>query len=202
MENIIIFGGSITWGAYDKDLGGWVDRLKRDGFQESYMIYNCGISGETTKELKKRILNEILTRGKRYEKELKIVIATGINDSRFFGDERYEETKIEDFKKNLNEILEEIKKLKEFDLESLYFIGLTNVDENFTSPWHKRLWWENSRIKVYSNIIKDFCFENNIKFLDIFNLLEKEDFYDGLHPNSKGHEKMKNKIKKFIIKNL
>ena len=38
--------------------------------------------------------------------------------------------------------------------------------------------------------LKELCKENKIKYIPMQNLLQKEDFIDGLHPNTKGHKKI------------
>jgi len=42
------------------------------------------------------------------------------------------------------------------------------------------------------------CEENNVLFLDIFGLLENNDFEDGLHPNAEGHNKIFQKVRNFL----
>lgn len=55
MNNIIcVFGDSITWGAWDIEKGGWVQRLRNfvESSSEEYIeIYNLGVSGDNTEDL-------------------------------------------------------------------------------------------------------------------------------------------------------
>ena len=68
-KRILIFGDSIVYGAWDSE-GGWVDRLKRDAHklyfdtkgETKIQILNCGIGGETSRGLLKRVEQEILSR--------------------------------------------------------------------------------------------------------------------------------------------
>ncbi|MDO8436493.1 MAG: SGNH/GDSL hydrolase family protein [bacterium] len=60
--NICIFGDSITWGAYDPQNGGWVNRL-RNYFEvqdEDIDVYNLGISGDSTTDLFGNIEMEVI----------------------------------------------------------------------------------------------------------------------------------------------
>ena len=54
---ICIFGASITWGAYDREAGGWSDRLKVYFYNKDFEtdVYNCGISGDKAADVLKRI---------------------------------------------------------------------------------------------------------------------------------------------------
>jgi len=36
--------------------------------------------------------------------------------------------------------------------------------------------------------MKRVAVENNIKYVNMFDFIENEDLFDGLHPNSKGHK--------------
>ena len=50
----------------------------------------------------------------------------------------------------------------------------------------------------YDDILKKVCKNNNIAYIPMFDILENEDFIDGLHPNMNGHKK----IYEEIVKNL
>ena len=84
------------------------------------------------------------------------------------------------------------------------FIGLPPVDETKTLPFEETS-FQNKRIKLFNDIIKEQCHQNNILFLDMFDLMSKEDYpkllEDGLHPNSQGYDFMFVKIKDLIEKN-
>lgn len=203
MTHILLFGDSITWGACDNEKGGWAERLKLFYFNSGSAIYNCGISGDTTEELKERIIGEFKSRGLRHEREVKVVIAMGINDARDIDENNTPQLKDSDFKKNLMEIFDSLSEQQHFDInKDLVFVGPTIVDEKLTLPWNnKELYWKNDRIQVFNDIIENFCKEKNLPFLNLLNLLDKGDLEDGLHPNAEGHEKMFLEIKKFLIEN-
>src|SRR5208283_3261830 len=86
--NILVFGDSIAYGAWDKD-GGWVQRLRKflDAKNLSdpnsyFLLYNLGISGDNTEKLLGRIDPEIRARLEE-NKPLAIIFAIGTNDSQF-----------------------------------------------------------------------------------------------------------------------
>jgi len=187
--NICIFGDSITWGAGDSKKGGWVERLKVY-FGEKYdiNIYNLGISGNTTEDLLKRIENE-----SRNRRPSIIIFAIGTNDAQFIHSTNSNRISENDFKNNIKKLYEIAKKL----VPKIIFIGLTLVDESKTRPipWNTDKIYTNERIKKFDQIIKDFCFKNNLKFISINDLLNNNDLIDGLHPNTQGHIKIFKKIK-------
>ncbi len=55
--------------------------------------------------------------------------------------------------------------------------------------------YTNSRIEKLDEIIKNFCQSKKLKYIEVGDLIKKEDLVDGLHPNSKGHEKMYKRIR-------
>ncbi|MDP2672145.1 MAG: GDSL-type esterase/lipase family protein [Candidatus Daviesbacteria bacterium] len=198
-ESICIFGDSTAWGAWDMEKGGWVNRLwlymagKEEGDSSYANIYNCSVSGGTTEA--------ILT---RFESEAKIreadtlIFQSGGNDSYLKGKGGSNQISPDKFKQNIEEIIKRAKNIT----KNIMFIGLKNVDESKTMPvsW-KDIYYVNAEIKKYNEIMENVCRENNLKYLDIFGLLNKEDFEDGLHPNVIGHEKIFIKVRDFLNEN-
>ena len=182
MTQILIFGDSITYGAFDKK-GGWVERLKTALMEKDILVYNLGVSGDTTIDLLDRFENE--TRA-RYDNDTTLILEIGINDS------YHSDITPEMFENNIQEL---IKKAKKYS-KKIVFLGLTPVDESKTNPlpWNKNAFYKNNKIQKYDNIIKEVCKRNSIHFIEISNNFAKTDYkillHDGLHPNTKGHEKI------------
>lgn len=205
MTNILVFGTSITWGAWDTK-GGWVQRLRTDleekifseNPEASFLIYNLGISGNTSKDLFERFEFETKQRIKE-DRETIIIFDIGTNDTQFIHSENSIRFPKEKFKQNIEKLIELAKKYS----NKIIFIGITCVDESKTSPysWNKDKSWKNEYVKEYSNIIKKVCKQNNIYFIDIINLLNNKDLDDGLHPNDNGHKKIAEEVKDFLLKN-
>jgi lysophospholipase L1-like esterase len=193
---ILIFGDSITEGFYDNEKGGWVDRLKNSMIKEKddVSIYNLGISGDTTEDL----LERFDTESKKREPDI-IIFAIGINDSSYRESKKENKVPLERFKKNIKEL----KQRAESFTNKIFFIGITNITEELTTPvpWNLDASYLNKNIGEYNKALKDFCNENNILFLELYNLLNKNDLEDGLHPNPQGHEKIFKKVRDFLEKN-
>lgn len=196
MNSICIFGDSTAWGAWDMEKGGWVNRLwlyvgeKTDGRGN---IYNLSISGGTTETILERFESEAKVREANA-----LIFQSGGNDSYLKGKNGHNQIPVDQFRKNLEEIIRKAKNIT----SNIIFIGFTNVDETKTMPvsW-KDIYYVNSEIKKYNEAMRDVCKENQVPYLDIFGLLENEDFEDGLHPNTMGHKKVFEKVKSFLEEN-
>lgn len=210
MVKIIIFGGSITHGAWDTKEGGWVQKLKNfldeETLSESeneYRIYNLGVSGNTTEDLLERFEFETKQRLKEDEEELMFIFAIGINDSQFIHSKNDLRFTPEEYKNNLSRLLNLAKKFS----SKIIFLGLTPVDEEKTTPisWNTDKSYKNEHIQKFDDVLKQFCEENKIYFIEIFKGFKKESYRDlledGLHPNSEGHRKIFEIVRDFLIKN-
>ena len=202
MNTICIFGASISYGAWDREKDGWPNRLRNyfESQGQEIWLYNLSIGGNTSEHLLSRLKNEAKARTAESPIDL-IIFSVGINDSRYLNSEDNPRVSLDKFKKNLKALLEQS---KEFT-EKIIFIGLTKVDELKTAPtiWSKKEYFTNDNISKYNEAIESFCEENKVFFIKMIDLLDKDDLdkKDGLHPNSKGHEKMFFKIKDFLLRN-
>ena len=196
-KRICVFGASVTSGYWDEEMGGWANRLRLsivNSVDRKYSVYNLGISGDTTEDLLKRLRNECEARHPSI-----VIIGIGSNDS----------SCRDKFKKyfispdNFLENLKKLKKIVNLFTKKFIFIGLTAVDESKTipAPFGRKLFYRNENIEKYNKIIKKFCEENDLPFIEMYDLLDKEDLEDGLHPNSAGHEKIFQRVKDYLLEN-
>ncbi|MFZ3057685.1 MAG: GDSL-type esterase/lipase family protein [Minisyncoccales bacterium] len=185
---ICIFGDSIVWGASDCEKGGWVDSLKNYLMNEDIDVYNLGISGNTTEDLLERFDAEAEARNPDI-----VIFAIGINDSLSL-----DKDGLIKFQKNISSLTNKARKFT----DKIIFIGLTSVDESRTTSYLSEETGEaynNQSIGEYDEIIKSFCEDNNLIFVDVLGLLINDaDLCDGLHPSSTGHQKLFERIKKEI----
>jgi acyl-CoA thioesterase I len=196
---ISIFGDSITWGASDYKFGGWVTRLQNyfeTDENNEIDVYNLGISGDTTNDLLIRFKTECLARNRHSQI---IMFAIGTNDSQYINSKNNPRTSIEKFENNLEKL---INQAKEFS-DKIIFVGLAKVDESklMPVPWSAEKFYDNDNISKYNSVIENISKKNTLPFINLFDLLDMGDLEDGLHPNSKGHEKMFLKIKEFLLSN-
>jgi len=206
MEGILCFGDSITFGRGEIPNKSWSGRLK-DYFEVKGShngVYNLGVPGQTSTDLLKRFDSEAegRIRIKRPSDKYLILIAIGTNDCKFDGkpEDNNPRTTDDQFRKNIKELITKAKSYR----AKLAFIGLPPVDKSRTLPYEET-WFKPERVKLFNDIVKELCEENNVLFFDIFDVMSKEDFPklldDGLHPNSDGYDFMFEAIKGFLEKN-
>ncbi len=213
--HLLIFGDSIALGAWDVEGGGWVDRLKKYLYSDKYRIkidsgsgllvystYNLGIGGLTTSYLVESFENEIKERVSKDPKRSKediVIFAIGINDCQYKHSKENVKVKPDNFRKNLEKLLNKAHKYT----KKVLFVGISKVDESKVAPmfWAKEIYYTNNNIKEYNKIIRGFCQKNKLLFIDVFDLLNKDDLKDGVHPNSQGHQKIFKKVKDFLLDN-
>lgn len=210
---LFCFGDSITYGNWDPK-GGWVGRLREnldskslkaykgeDLYSKYYTLtYNLGIPGDTSSGLLERFETELIPRFNPDELTI-ILLAIGINDSRFYSKAGEHETGPGVFEQNIWDLWEIAIKYS----ADVAFIGLTPVDEQRTNPlfWETDAVYKNEYIQRYNNLIKEFCQSRNIPFIDIFSEMIDMDvkslMEDGIHPNQKGYEVIEEIIRKKVF---
>ena len=191
-KDICIFGDSITWGAYDPENGGWATML-RNYYEEKdgRSVYALGICGDTTEGLLKRMEIEAFAREPKM-----IIFAIGANDAQFLKEEKRNQISLNRFKDNLKKLVVIANRFT----NKTGFIGILDVDDSLVAvdSYAEDHLYKSEFMREYNNVLKEFCSINNIPFLEVFDLLDKDDFVDGLHPNSQGHKKLFKKIIGFL----
>ena len=194
---ICVFGDSIAFGHADYKYGGWVQKLNLYLLEKSDAedsAYNCGISGDTTKDVLKRFDIEAKAR----EPDI-IIFSIGINDARYLNKPNNLETQPEQFKENLKQLLEMARE----HTDKILFLGLTPIDESKTMPipWDTVKFYPKENVHEFNKIIETFCEENNLLFIELINKLDPKNFEDGLHPDSESHNIIFETVKDFLEKN-
>lgn len=207
MANIFCFGDSITFGYSDPE-GGWPQRLSRD-LEKIYIdeqgnrlhaVLNLGISGETSSGLLGRIENEIKAR-KFSQPEQVIIVAIGTNDS-IYRQDGVNDVELDAFTSNIDAILKVAQKYS----KKIMLLGLLPCDESKMQPmpWSSTgKCYSNSRLKMFNDQLAKICAKSDVHFEDMFaDMLKFSDLsvylFDGLHPNSAGHQYIADRIKKRV----
>lgn len=205
--NLLIFGSSITWGAWDKQ-GGWAQRLKsfcdnkasESSFDDYTAVYCLGVSGDNTVDLLARFDIEVTARIDEEEKTL-ILIEIGINDSQYVLAEDKHRVSPEEYKDNLTELVEKSRQHK----ADLIFVGLTPVDDSKVdpTPWTPGKSYRLEFVEKYEKILKEVSQEQNTPFIEIMSKFKEKDYknllMDGLHPKTEGHKVMYDEVKKYLL---
>lgn len=190
-RRILVFGDSQTYGGWDSE-GGWCDRLKRYYHARTVQangrvktqVLNLGIGGETTRGLLARMEIEIEARLSA-NWPLSIVIAIGINDSRSIKSPANVLVPVEEYRKNLDDLLQRAKN----HTKNVLMVGLTPVRDD-TLQYSDLIYYD-SRIKQYDEVMSNAASAHAIEKVQLFDILypfRHEIFsWDGLHLNDKGH---------------
>lgn len=179
------WGDSITYGESDTEALGWPGRLRKtfpsDG---SVRVYNRGVCGDTSEGL----LARFSTEAKAIEPDL-ILIAIGINDSKFPPGSETNKVPLEAFRVNVEAILDQALT----HTKQVFVIGATKTREGNTGPGSR---FVNAEIERYNNVLKELATLRGLPFIDMFEVFDTEtDLFEGLHPNAAGYEKMVAHIK-------
>ena len=192
-KRICIFGDSIVWGANDNELWGWSNRLMLWAAENSIdiSVYNLGVSGDSTNNLKKRFVNDCEAR----EPDI-IIVSIGINDSAYLHEPDKMNVSLADFENNIQFFIDEGKKFTKYIL----FLSTIKPKEEITTPipWETSFFHTVENAKLYSKTIKDVASNNNYHYIDIFDMIVNY-LEDGIHPNANGHQKIFEKVRNELI---
>lgn len=204
MLKILCFGDSITLGEKDIDGGGWADRLKRYYFEQSIdsqtqkvSVYNLGVAGETTDGLVSRFDTELRARSIKGQ-SLVVIFAYGANDI-VMHPHKKDKNIVPDhyFIRNLTQCIELAKESKA-EILLLNLLPIADSIEGRINQ-HGKLRFDQD-IQMYNHSIKKLSQEMSSDSLDLYAFFienSKEEYLssDGVHPNSKGHQLIYQKVK-------
>lgn len=209
---ILAFGDSITYGAFDFDNGGWIQRLrifldqkiKSDPDKYFFIVYNLGIDGHTTQDWLPIFKGELETRMKivkKYNEPAVIILALGGNDASFIVNKNRNKVSEDKFKNNIKRFI----KISRKSTKNIILLGISPCEPSKNPAFDNgNLIFKNEYIIRYNKILKSVSEEENIKFIDIFDKIKNiKDFtsFDGAHLNSEGHKIIFETVKDFLIKN-
>lgn len=199
LENYIIIGDSITYGIGDFETNGWSAMFKNyiinkdDSKVCNNYVHIAGFPGATSTDILNKI-ESILKSFKHEDFKNIVILSIGINDTQEFNGNQ--KNNIEKFKENICKI---VKIILENNCD-LIILGLTRIECDEKFLWKPNKYYDNEVISEYDKDLqavlefdrelKDFCKENRIKYIPMQDLLQKDDFIDGLHPNTNGHKKI------------
>ncbi len=208
--NYIIIGDSITYGIGDFENGGWATRFKNyiinqdDSKICSNYVHIAGFPGATSLDILNKI-NSILQTFRHEEFTNTVILSIGVNDTQVFNGEP--KNNIEQYKSNIEKIV----KIVTDKGCNLVILGLTKIESDEKFLWKPNKYYDNEIISEYDRDLKlildydtklkELCKNNKIKYIPMQEVLRKEDFIDGLHPNHKGHKKIFEYIKEAVNEN-
>ena len=196
MAHIIVFGDSTTYGAWDSQ-GGWVQRMrekldvKNIQGKHYFLIYNLGISGDTSKGMLKRFEHELIPRLDDAGENI-VIISGGGNDALYSRKTKKHWVEIPAFKRNYARMIAIARK----HTQKIIVTGVEPCDETKTDPvpWEPTVSYLEKHIERYNEALKSVCEKENVQFLNFFGKLNNKKFIatlgDGIHPNDKRQQMM------------
>lgn len=194
-NNYIVVGDSIVYGVGGYQFNGWVSMFKnkilnsKDFRQTPNYVHCVGFPGATSKDISDRIENIISTYYFDGVRNV-FIVSIGGNDTQIFkGKSR--QTK-DEYKENINKIIKSIQTRENVDI---IFLGLNRVEEK-DKPlcWKNEKYFDYKNIVDYNTILNEVCMENKVQFISMIDVLDEDDFVDGVHPNDEGYSKILERV--------
>ena len=199
LENYIIIGDSITYGIGDFETNGWSAMFKNyiinkdDSKVCNNYVHIAGFPGATSTDILNKI-ESVLKSFKHEEFKNIVILSVGINDTQEFNGNQ---------KNNIEKFKENICKITKIIIENncdLIILGLTRIECDEKFLWKPNKYYDNEVISEYDKDLQAIlnfdrelevlCKKNKIKYIPMKDVLQKDDFIDGLHPNTNGHKKI------------
>lgn len=184
IKRIMFFGDSIT------SSGKWVKRVDAD---DSIVALNEGKSGLRVVWAKK----ELSRRMARHKELDQLVIMLGVNDLPA-RDKRPGDVKVAGCIKNMSETIDlALTRFKPMDV--ILVAPCTVNPENMSrGNIHKGYHVTGPLLAALEKGYRQLAKEKGIRFESILNVVSKENFRDGLHPNQAGDEQIAEAVLKFV----
>ena len=206
-NNYIIIGDSISYGIGDFESGGWAAMFKNyivsqdDSKVSNNFVHIAGFPGATSTDILYRI-DSIYNAFKHPIFNNIVILSIGVNDTQEFNGSS--KCTIEQYKSNIEKITKDLMTQN----ANLVILGLTRIESDERFYWKPNKYYDNQVISQYDKDLqailefdeelKRFCLSNKIKYIPMQDVLEKEDYIDGLHPNQNGHRKIFERVKKYL----
>ena len=194
---ICFVGDSGMLGHTEEALLGWPGRLglleRANG--NDVTVYNLGVRGDTSLDIRKRWRAETLARLPDSVHRA-VVFSFGVNDSTFVDGER--RVPLQDIINSFNEITSEARSYFQ-----ILIVGPIYISEH-AQPFNifgKKYFISNAEISKTNDILEEITSKMDFPYLELFSKLKKNDEWrremartDGTHPSAKGHEIIANEV--------
>ena len=203
--NILIFGTSITQGYDDTEKGGWVNRFfleygacpNRWETGNYHIIFNLGVSGDTTRGLLKRFELELQA---RVADENLIIFDIGGNDAVVNNETGECAIPMKEFTANYQTLLTTAKQYGR-----VVCLGLTDSDYSKLDPmpWYAGHSIRSIDIERYDNEIQQLAEKADVLHIPLQGLFSEDldtYLYDGDHPSAAGHQRIYERVKNSLEK--
>ena len=196
-NNYIVIGDSITYGIGDFENGGWASLLKKyyvnkdDSKVCKNYVHVAGFPGATSTNILNKI-EYIFNSFKDEEFKNTVILSIGVNDTQECNGNN--KTSIKDYQNNIQKIIDYLVKQG----ARLIIVGIARIEHDDKFYWKPNKYYSNQEIKEYDNVLRILSRNNHVEYIPMDDVLDKDNFIDGLHPNQKGHKKMFERVKEYL----
>lgn len=192
------------------DEGGWASRIKQDIYSQHLegvepwkdynIVYMRANSSETSEGLKNRVYPELKAARDKSDHNWTMVFSIGMNGC-VIDQEGNNEVSKSDYRENIREVIKDAEKV----VDQVIAVGLVPVDESRVGPDRREEYYLNEEVREFDSIFAEVCKEKDVKFISLFNEVPDDwngKLFDGLHPDSAGHNDIYEQVKPSIINEL
>lgn len=176
------FGDSITYGA-SVEGNGWVDQLYRKS--NEIVTLNEGRKGRKTSDKEELLPCLIKHKDVNY-----IMFFLGVNDLKDGND-----SLVNSCTENMKWMIRQVREL--LPTTEIVLIAPCSINLESMSELNKsKLYNENTKksLEKLESAYKKLAEEESVDFISLLNVVSKENFADGLHPNIDGHKEIAERI--------
>ncbi len=188
VQKILCLGDSIT----RADI--WV---KMVGEHKAFETINGGSGGRRTKEGKKSLIKYLA----EYQNLDKLIIFLGVNDlpARI---KTSNELKIAGCVKNISELIDYA--LTKFDKKDILLIAPSGINADIMSEKNKEKGYHIAQpmLEKLEGEYKSIAKEKGVLFMTLLNIVGKENYRDGLHPNKAGQIEIGKAVLEKLLKHI
>jgi lysophospholipase L1-like esterase len=184
-ETLLAFGDSITYGArsylgYPEICGSILEQ----NLEKDWHVINHSSNGFTTIDLTRSISKEMTNYKEIYPSIITVLIGT--NDIKV-------NTKVDDFSIAYKQLIVKMRLLSVRN--NIILLKIPRLTKNVFYPYHFSM---NEKVNIFNAEIDKLATQNNIRTLEME--FVDNDFFDGVHFNSKGSKSAAVQIAQFILK--
>lgn len=187
---ILVFGDSITYGAWDT-AGGWVERVKaamhlrtvESAGATKIQVLNMGVGGDSSTKLRARLKHDITSRHSA-SWPFVFVFSFGANDERT--KDGVVETTVEKFEENTKAIIELARQYS----DRILFLGIIPLAKPVVV--FKDQEYSDERIWQYDKVLRRSAEKAGVRYVPLRPVFLEKDAtslyaYDDIHCNDNGH---------------
>jgi acyl-CoA thioesterase-1 len=214
---VVCIGASTQYGIGGTK-GGWADLIKQDlhqqmygegGAGEQHELYNLGVPGAALNAQVERA--EVALRTIRKPGRTLITVFQGGANNAIAVDrpDNFVSTP-EDYKKELDSFLDKLVELS----DHVICVGMLPMDQQKVMPISndnekgRKVYFSNERIKQFEDVFSETAQSKGLTFIPLFakgeqaGWVDAYQYVDGIHPNDKGHQWIKDQVQPKILELL